>query len=125
MAFLDFLKNKKDAAPAAVAETKPNQANQAQDRLAKAVAKIVLIPCITEKATALSRYNQYCFKAEADATKHQVMEAVRAFWHVHPEKARIVSMAGRQVRYGRAQGKTKKWKKFFVTLKAGEKIEVK
>ncbi len=125
MALLDFLKSKKRAEAVASPEKGVKGVPHYPDRDAASVARILLIPCITEKSSNLAVYSQYCFKAESSATKHQVADTVRAFWHVHPKSVRVVTMAGRNVRYGRAQGKTKAWKKFFVTLREGEKIEIK
>ncbi len=125
MALLDFLKSKIKTKTPSSPEREVHESHDYSEGGAKAVARIVLIPCVTEKSSNLTAYNQYCFKAENSATKHQVIDAVRAFWHVHPKAVRVVTMAGRKVRYGRASGKTKDWKKFIVTLREGEKIEIK
>lgn len=125
MAILDFLKNKKKTKTVSPAEKVSVEAKNFPEKNTKTAARIVLIPCITEKSTNLAVYNQYCFKTEDSATKRQVIDTVQAFWHVHPKAVRVVTMAGRNVRHGRSQGKTKDWKKFFVTLQEGEKIEIK
>ena len=85
---------------------------------------ILVKPLVTEKATDLSMYNQYVFAVAVSANKVEVKNAIENIYGVRPQRVRIINMLGKKVRYGRAKGKTRGWKKAVVTLKQGDKIDV-
>jgi large subunit ribosomal protein L23 len=80
-------------------------------------------PMITEKATGLQAQNCYVFEVATKANKIMVKKAIKNFYNVEPIKINIVRLKGKQVRYGRSIGTTKKRKKAIVFLKKGDKIE--
>ena len=85
---------------------------------------VLLKPLITEKAADLGAINKYVFAINPTMNKIEVKKAVRLIYKVDPISVNILNRAGRNVRYGRISGKTKKWKKAIVTLKAGDSIKV-
>lgn len=96
-------------------------------RLAKVYA-ILKEPHITEKATALAEKGQYVFKVVLKTNKIEVKKAVESLYSVKVAKVRIIKIAGKKRRLGKAegwkQGLKKGYKKAIVTLAQGEKIEV-
>jgi len=100
--------------------TRSSSVGAAYDR----TVHFLLSPLVTEKATRLSAEGQYAFRVHVQANKTQIREAVGRVYRVHPIHVTIVSMRGKNVRYGKTQGKRKAWKKAVVTLKKGEKIQM-
>ncbi|MFH0828604.1 MAG: 50S ribosomal protein L23 [Candidatus Kerfeldbacteria bacterium] len=78
---------------------------------------------VSEKATAASAQNQYTFVVAADANKVEVKQAIQALYGVRPFKVNILNYRGKNIRYGRTQGRTKDWKKAIVTLLPGQRID--
>lgn len=83
-------------------------------------------PRITEKATASAEHQAYVFEIDQNATKHDVMDAVKHFYNVTPVKVNIVTLpAKRRIsKTSRTQGMTSAVKKAYVYLKAGDTIEI-
>ncbi len=86
--------------------------------------KVLVRPLITEKSTDLSVFSKYAFEVFPKSNKSEIIKAIENVYGVRPIKVNIVNMRGKEVRYGRVTGKTKKWKKAIITLKLGEKIEI-
>lgn len=86
--------------------------------------KILIRPLITEKATYMGAFNQYVFEVAPGAGKIEVKKAIESVYGVSPKSVNIVTLSGKQRRYGRVMGRTKNWKKAIITLKPGEKIEI-
>jgi large subunit ribosomal protein L23 len=92
---------------------------------------ISLIPHITEKANFhAEKLNSYTFKVINNGSgvnnvnKKSIAKAVRTMYKVTPTKVRIVNTAERNVSYrGRPVSKSG-FKKAYVTLKKGDKIEI-
>jgi large subunit ribosomal protein L23 len=82
-------------------------------------------PLITEKLDkAREKQRQYSFIVDRDASKHDVAAAVRALFKVTVEDVRTAIMRGKIKRIGKNIGKRPNFKKAFVTLKEGDKIEL-
>ena len=90
--------------------------------MTKEIIKKVLI---TEKGTKMSVQNRYPLEVAVDATKPQIAEAVEKKFGVHVLAVRTVNVKGglRYVRGTRRAVKEATYKKAFVTVKAGERIE--
>ena len=85
---------------------------------------IIIAPVITEKSAAQAEQNVYTFKVAADANKIEIKAAIEAAFGVKVEKINTLNTKAKDKRDGRYTGKTKTYKKAFVTLKDGEKIEL-
>ncbi|MDP9237663.1 MAG: 50S ribosomal protein L23 [Chloroflexota bacterium] len=85
---------------------------------------IILRPLITEKAQILTGLNKYAFEVDKRANKMQIKEAVELAFSVSVTGVNTCVMKGKARRYGRAVTKQPDWKKAFVTLAPGEKIEL-
>lgn len=82
-------------------------------------------PLITEKLDrAREKQRQYSFVVDRDATKHDVSRAVSTLFKVTVEDVRTCIMRGKIKRIGKSMGKRPNFKKAFVTLKEGDKIEL-
>ncbi len=86
--------------------------------------KILLSPLVTEKTSMLQGNGHYAFVVARAANKLSVKRAVEKVYGVKPVMVRITNVHGKEVRYGRATGKTAAWKKAVVVLKKGEKIQL-
>jgi large subunit ribosomal protein L23 len=82
-------------------------------------------PLITEKLDkAREKQRQYSFIVDQKATKHDVSRAVSTLFKVTVEDVRTAIMRGKIKRIGTSMGKRGNFKKAFVTLKEGDKIEL-
>ena len=90
-----------------------------QDRL----LQVILAPLITEKATYIAdKHQQIAFKVRTDATKLEIMAAVKLVFKVEVEKVATINVEGKTKRAGKGMGKRKDWKKAYVSLKPGQEI---
>jgi large subunit ribosomal protein L23 len=87
--------------------------------------QIILAPLVTEKGTFLSeKANQVLFRVRPDANKIEVKHAIETLFKVKVEKVRMNRYLGKLRRVGRNVGRLPQWKKAYVTLKEGDKIEL-
>jgi large subunit ribosomal protein L23 len=86
---------------------------------------VLVQPLLTEKITGLrERTNTVGFIVHPDANRLQIKQAVEALLKVKVEKVNVLNIRGKVKRLGRFSGRRSDWKKAFVTLKKGEKIEL-
>ena len=83
---------------------------------------IVLAPHITEKSTMLSEHDAVVFKVASDATKPEIKAAVELLFKVKVESVQVLSVKGKEKRFGRMQGRRRNWKKAYVCLAPGQEI---
>ena len=82
-------------------------------------------PHLTEKSSGTSgEIAQYVFKIVNNATKQEVKNAIEKIFNVKVCSVRTVNMSGKTVRAGRSFGKRKNWKKAYVSLAAGNQIDL-
>ena len=63
------------------------------------------------------------FKVRPEATKDTIRLAIEAMFKVTVLRVRTSNFLGKERRRGRTVGHKANWKKAYVTLKAGDKIE--
>ena len=85
---------------------------------------IIIAPVITEKSAHQAEQNVYTFKVASSANKIEIKKAIEAAFGVKVEKVNTLITKPKAKRVGRYTGKTKTYKKAFVTLKDGEAIEL-
>lgn len=86
--------------------------------------QIIQAPLITEKGSLLAeKGNQVLFKVRPDANKIEVKRAVEILFKVKVVKVRMTRYLGKIRRVGRNAGRLPQWKKAYVTLKEGDKID--
>ncbi|MBX3237996.1 MAG: 50S ribosomal protein L23 [Nitrospiraceae bacterium] len=87
--------------------------------------KVLLQPLLTEKLTGLrEQSNTVGFMVHPDANKIQIKQAVESLLKVKVARVNVLNARGKVKRLGRFVGKRSDWKKAFVTLKEGEKLEL-
>jgi large subunit ribosomal protein L23 len=90
----------------------------------KSIYDVLLAPVITEKCSMQRANGRYVFKVSSSSTKIDVKKAVEKIFNVSVKDVNTVCVKGkvRGAIRGRV-GMTKSWKKAYVTLKAGQKIQ--
>jgi large subunit ribosomal protein L23 len=63
------------------------------------------------------------FRVESNATKHAIKAAVEAIFKVKVDQVRVANYRGKLVRRGRTEGRRPHWRKAYVTLKPGFKVD--
>lgn len=86
-------------------------------------AHILLRPHISEKTAYLQESNQYVFEVDKRATKGDVAQAIKGLYGKEPIAVNIINMRGKNLRFGKTEGKTKNWKKAIITLAQGVTID--
>jgi len=85
---------------------------------------LILAPLVTEKGTMIAeKSNQVAFRVRPEATKDAIRETVEGLFKVTVVKVRTSNFMGKQRRRGRTVGRQADWKKAYVTLKDGDRIE--
>jgi large subunit ribosomal protein L23 len=85
---------------------------------------IIQAPLISEKGTLLAESTQQVlFKVRPDANKIEVKRAVETLFKVKVVKVRMARYLGKVRRIGRNVGRRADWKKAYVTLREGDKID--
>lgn len=93
-------------------------------RDAKFAYKVLVRPIFTEKVALLQTQNKVVFEVNTNATKSEIIKAVKAAYDVQPVAVHIQRVRGKAITYGRVTGSTKKRKKAIVTLPAGKTIGI-
>jgi len=87
--------------------------------------QILLRPLMTEKSMLLKEsQNVVTFHVVPDANKVEIRHAVEAVFSVKVREVRTANMEGKLKRMGRHEGRRPSWKKAFVTLAPGYKIDL-
>jgi large subunit ribosomal protein L23 len=88
------------------------------------VYEIIRSPLITEKATALSQFNQYVFEVMGNATKSEIKQAVEKLFKVTVLGVNTVLTKGKTKRFKGRMGRRQDLKKAIVSVKQGQTIDV-
>jgi large subunit ribosomal protein L23 len=84
----------------------------------------IVAPLITEKGTAVGeKANQVVFRVRPGTSKDRIRTTIEDMFKVTVLKVRTSNFLGKQRRRGRTVGRRPNWKKAYITLKAGDKIE--
>jgi large subunit ribosomal protein L23 len=90
----------------------------------KDYTEIIIAPVITEKSAVQAENNVYTFKVAANANKIEIKKAIEAAYGVKVVKVNTLNTKSKTKRVGRYTGKTQTYKKAFITLADGDKIEL-
>ncbi|HIS17835.1 MAG TPA: 50S ribosomal protein L23 [Candidatus Coprovivens excrementavium] len=85
---------------------------------------IIIAPVITEKSAIQAEANVYTFKVATSANKIEIKKAIEDAFNVKVVKVNTLNTKSKAKRVGRYAGRTKTYKKAFVTLADGDKIEL-
>jgi len=85
---------------------------------------VITSPLITEKGTLVNEQgNQFVFRVRPEANKVEIRRAVETFFKVKVEKVRTINYLGKYRRVGKSVGQRRRWKKAYVSLAAGQRID--
>ena len=85
---------------------------------------VLIGPHVSEKSTTLmGETNQVVFKVRRDATKKEIRRAVEQLFEVEVDHVTVANVGGKVKRFGASVGRRKDWKKAYVRLAEGQKIE--
>lgn len=84
---------------------------------------ILRAPVLTEKSTVVAESNNcIVFKVLPDATKYEIKQAVETIFKVKVASVRTLNVLGKKRRSAHGMGVRSDWKKAYVTLAEGEKL---
>jgi large subunit ribosomal protein L23 len=84
---------------------------------------VLQAPQISEKATYVAdKCAQVIFRVDSSATKPEIKAAVELMFKVDVESVQVAVVKGKQKRFGKFMGRRKDWKKAYVCLAPGQKI---
>jgi large subunit ribosomal protein L23 len=87
--------------------------------------KVLVAPLISEKSSvAADKHNQYVFKVTTDATKPEIKQAVELLFDVKVDAVKVANMKGKTKRFGQKMGRRNAWKKAYISLQAGQEIDL-
>ncbi len=85
---------------------------------------VITAPLITEKGTLVnSEGNQVVFRVRREVNKEEIRRAIEALFKVRVVKVRTMNYLGKKRRVGRTIGRRPAWKKAYVTLAEGQRID--
>ena len=86
--------------------------------------QLIRRPLISEKSTRIKEAtNTVCFEVDRRANKIEIRRAVEKLFGVKVADVRVANRQGKWKRMGRFLGQRKDWKKAYVRLAPGEKLE--
>lgn len=83
---------------------------------------VIVEQLVTEKSMADRAIGRYVFKVNLKAQKLVIKQAVEKFFKVRVKDVNV-SYVRPKTRTGRLVGRTSRWKKAYVTLQPGQKIQ--
>ncbi|RDW14882.1 50S ribosomal protein L23 [Paracoccus thiocyanatus] len=85
---------------------------------------VIVKPVITEKATLAGEANAYVFQVAKDSSKPVIKQAVEALFNVKVKAVNTTITKGKAKRFRGRPGVRSDVKKAYVTLEAGNSIDV-
>lgn len=86
---------------------------------------MVISPLVTEKGTIVGeKGNQVVFRIRPEASKDQIRGVIEDLFKVTVVKVRTANFLGKERRRGRTMGRRPNWKKAYITLKKGDRIDI-
>ena len=85
---------------------------------------VIVKPVITEKATLVGDANAYVFQVAKDSTKPAIKQAVEVLFNVKVKAVNTTIAKGKTKRFRGRPGVRSDVKKAYVTLEAGNSIDV-
>lgn len=89
------------------------------------LTQVILAPVVSEKSNLLTeKRNQMTFKVLPNATKQEIKAAVEFLFGVEVAAVTTVTTKGKTKRFGRAIGRRSDVKKAYVSLAAGQELDL-
>lgn len=87
--------------------------------------EVLVKPLLTEKSSIVTENaNRYVFKVQKKANKYQIREAVEKMFDVKVVDVKTSVTAGKVKKAGKSFKKTSSWKKAYVKITDGQKLEL-
>jgi len=87
--------------------------------------QVLIAPVISEKSTQVGeKHNTVVFRVAPDATKPEIKAAVEGLFQVRVQGVRVVNVKGKTKRFGRISGRRSDVRKAYVTLEAGQELDL-
>ena len=87
--------------------------------------QVLVAPIVSEKATMVAeKTNAVLFKVLQDATKPEIKAAVELMFKVEVSGVSVVNIKGKTKRFGKSIGRRDNVRKAYVTLKAGQELNL-
>lgn len=89
------------------------------------IEQILVKPLLTEKTSEQTEnHNRYAFKVLRKANKFQIKDAVEKMFDVKVVNVKTAVIAGKVKRSGKTFAKTSSWKKAYIQIAEGQKLEL-
>lgn len=85
---------------------------------------VIIAPIVTEKSSKIAEEGGIVFKVSKDANKTQIKQAIEKIYNVKVTKVNTINVRPKKKRVGRYTGTTNSYKKAYITLAEGSKIEL-
>ncbi len=87
--------------------------------------QVLVKPLLTEKSSIETEAtNRYVFKVQTKANKYQIKDAVEKMFDVKVINVKTAVLPGKVKRVGKSMKKTSSWKKAYVKIQDGQKLEL-
>ena len=87
--------------------------------------QVLVAPIVSEKATMIAdKTNAVTFKVLQDATKYEIKAAVQLMFKVDVQAVAVLNIKGKTKRFGKSVGRRDNIRKAYVTLKAGQELNL-
>ena len=87
--------------------------------------QVLVAPIVSEKATSIAeKTNTVTFKVLQDATKFEIKAAVQLMFKVDVQAVAVLNIKGKTKRFGKSLGRRDNVRKAYVTLKAGQELNL-
>ncbi len=87
-------------------------------------SQIIIRPVVSEKSFVLAEAGMYTFRVADKAHKTQIRQAIEQLFDVKVVEVRTSSVKSKPKRRGQTAGRTRKWKKAIVQVRAGDTIPI-
>lgn len=89
------------------------------------LTQVILAPVVSEKSNMLAeKRNQMTFKVLPNATKQEIKAAVELLFNVKVDAVTTTTTKGKSKRFGRTMGKRSDVKKAYISLAAGQELDI-
>ncbi|MDF7676989.1 50S ribosomal protein L23 [Neisseriaceae bacterium ESL0693] len=89
------------------------------------LTQVILAPVVSEKSNMLAeKRNQMTFKVLPNATKREIKAAVEMLFNVKVDAVTTTITKGKSKRFGRTMGKRSDVKKAYISLAAGQELDI-
>ena len=87
--------------------------------------QVLVAPIVSEKATMIAdKTNAVTFKVLQDDTKFEIKAAVQLMFKVDVQSVAVLNIKGKTKRFGKSMGRRDNLRKAYVTLKAGQELNL-